>query len=225
MGEWDREKLKVAFDRFISENGRLPTSPEVDSTDYLPTSRLIQRNFGGLRALREQLGYQDIDFGKGKHRSEFAKSFNIRGIEAERKLEETLIEYFGEPYVHTQKYYGEGKNRADFLVYTAEGIFGIDVFTTETKQDLQKNVALKIDKYCDFPKNLTLYFVAVSTQLTSDAIKNAAASMIKTKRLPNLIVTDTVGLMLSVRQLKPYPLPDGFQTMREIKDVTQTTMQ
>lgn len=224
MAEWDRGKLKVAFDRFISEHGRLPTSPEIDSTDYLPTSRLIQRNFGGLRVLRKQLGYQDTDFGKGKHRSAFAKSYNIRGIEAERKLEETLIEYFGEPYVHSQKYYGEGKNRADFLIFTVDGIFGIDVFTTETKQDLQKNVALKIDKYSDFPENLTLYFVVVSTQLTSDAINNAATSMIKTQLLPNLIVTDTVGLMLSVRHLKPYPLPEGFQSMRENKDVKGTTM-
>jgi len=211
MTEWNNASLKVAFDRYIAENGRLPTAPEVDNTDYLPSSRQIQRRFGGLRALREQLGYQDTDFGRGKHRSGLAKDNNIRGREAERELEKALIQYFGEPFVHTQKYYGEAKNRADFIVYTAKTIFGIDVFTTETKQDLQKNVALKIDKYSGYPKSLPLYFVVVSSLMSSDDIERAVAGMTKAQQLPNLTVTDTKGLILRVKDNTPYPLPAGFE--------------
>lgn len=211
MSSWDTKKLKVAFDRYIAENGRLPTAPEIDKTDYLPSSRQIQRAFGGLRALREQLGYPDLDFGKGEHRSTFAKNNTRRGREAERELEKTLIHYFGEPYVHTQKYYSDGKSRADFIVYTSSAIFGIDVFTTETKQDLQKNVAIKVDKYSDYPADKPLFFVVVSTSLSDNDINNAALAMKKTKKLPNLTVTDTKGLLANVMQYTPYPLPTDFR--------------
>lgn len=57
---WTQEKLKIAFERYIAEYGRLPTAPEVDLTDYLPSSRQIQRSFGGLKKLRQALGYEDV---------------------------------------------------------------------------------------------------------------------------------------------------------------------
>ncbi|HEX8227064.1 MAG TPA: hypothetical protein VF572_04325 [Candidatus Saccharimonadales bacterium] len=117
---WTQEKLKIAFDRYIAEHGRLPTAPEVDQTDYLPSARQIQRSFGGLKKLREILGYADTDFGSGTHRSSLATRGNLKASVAERELQHQLADVFGEPYVHSEKYYG------------------IDVFTTETKHDLQK---------------------------------------------------------------------------------------
>jgi hypothetical protein len=223
MSEWSTANLKVAFDRFIAENGRLPTAPEVDKTDYLPSSRLIQRRFGGLRSLREQLGYDDTDFGKGKHRSGMAKTLTVRGIEAEQELEQILVDYFGEPYVHTQKHYGANKNRIDFLVYTVTKTFGIDVFTTETRQDLQKNVAIKVNKYLDYPSSLPLYFVAVSTELTSDEIEAAAKAMTKTQQLPNLVVTDTRGLLTRIKDFRPYDVVSGFVSFNNLNKPPERT--
>ena len=53
---WTTEKIKEGFDRFIKENGRLPKSIEIDELEYLPSRKLIERNFGGLEKLRGELG-------------------------------------------------------------------------------------------------------------------------------------------------------------------------
>ncbi|OGI95097.1 hypothetical protein A2917_01745 [Candidatus Nomurabacteria bacterium RIFCSPLOWO2_01_FULL_42_17] len=207
---WSTERLKIAFDRFLSENGRLPTAPEVDRTDYLPSSRQIQRRFGGLKALRELLGYEVTDFGSGASRSGIATRGNLRAKAAERELEQELAQLFGEPFVHSEKYYGPGRNRADFIVYTMDGHFGIDVFTTETKHDLQKNVALKIDKYLDFPKSVRLFFVVVSQNLSEDEVQLACKGMVKIAKLPELEIVTPKGLFDEVRSLTPYIEPIGF---------------
>jgi hypothetical protein len=210
---WSTARLKVAFDRYIAENGRLPTAPEVDKTDYLPSARQIQRRFGGLKTLRETLGYEDIDFGSGKSRSAIATRSNLKANEAERELLMELSNIFGEPYVHSEKYYGPGRNRADFIVYTADGIFGIDVFTTETRHDLQKNVALKVDKYMDFPKDVLLFFVVVSTELTEEDVLLATKGMVKIAKLPELRIVTPKGLFTEVETLTPYPKPYGFKSI------------
>lgn len=213
---WTTERIKVAFDRFRAENGRLPTAPEVDRVDYLPSARQIQRKFGGLKALREQLGYDETDFGKGKNRTRLASTNNLRAKEAERELEKELSDLFGEPYVHAEKYYGEGRNRADFIVYTMDGIFGIDVFTTETRHDLQKNVAIKVDKYLDFPQSVSLYFVVVSTTLNEDDVTAACRGMVKVSKLPELNIVTPAGLFRAVKALRPYSKPIGFVSIHDL---------
>ena len=75
----------------------LPTAPEVDRTNYLPSARQIQRHFGGLKALRELLGYDDTDFGSGTSRSNIAIRGNLRAKEAERELEQEPSQLFGDP--------------------------------------------------------------------------------------------------------------------------------
>jgi len=210
---WTTERLKVAFDRYISENGRLPTAPEVDRTDYLPSSRQIQRRFGGLKALRELLGYEDTDFGSGKSRSGIATKGNLRAKEAERELELELAQLFGEPFVHSEKYYGPGRNRADFIVYTRDSHFGIDVFTTETRHDLQKNVAIKVDKYLDFPKSVRLFFVVVSQSLSEEEVALACRGMVKIAKLPELMIVTPKGLFDEVRNLMPFSEPEGFRSI------------
>ena len=145
--EWTIEKVKEGFNRFYTEHGRLPTSPEIDKIDYLPSSRQIQRKFGGLENLRAQLGYADTHFGKGKYRSAIATRVNSRGRIAEIELENVLRKKFGEVFVHTEKIFDDSKNRVDFFIYSPDGNFGIDIFYTDTMLDLQKNINIKIDKY------------------------------------------------------------------------------
>jgi len=210
---WTTERVKVAFDRFIAENGRLPTAPEVDKCSYLPSARQIQRRFGGLKELRKLLGYETTDFGSGSHRSNIALNNNQRAKEAEKELERQLSSMFGEPYVHSEKYYGEGRNRADFIVYTKSTILGIDVFTTETKHDLQKNVAIKIDKYIDFPKDSPLFFVVVSQNLNEDDVWSAVYGMTKTDKLPNVKVVTVEGLFEAVKDYQRYEDPLGFKSV------------
>ena len=41
---WTEGNIKIGFLRFYTEHNRLPRSHEIDSLDYLPSSRLIQKN-------------------------------------------------------------------------------------------------------------------------------------------------------------------------------------
>ena len=147
---WTVNKIQEGFERFIKENGRLPKSLEVDEVDYLPTRKLIERNFGGLEKLRRELGYSDTHFGKGKFRSEIAYRANISGREIELDLEKLLKNKFGEVFVHTEKIFDNTKNRVDFYIYSPSGNFGIDVFGTNTISSLQSNINLKLNKYSGF---------------------------------------------------------------------------
>lgn len=153
---WTTQKIKDGFERFRLGHGRLPIAPEIDKLDYLPSSRQIQRKFGGLEKLREVLGYKDTNFGRGSYRSKIAFRVNKKGREIELELEKILRDKFGEVFVHTERIFDDSKNRVDFYIYSPEGNFGIDVFYTETMQDLQKNINMKINKYRKFPNQLYL---------------------------------------------------------------------
>ena len=100
---WSIQKIKEGFEKFERDNGRLPTAPEIDKLDYLPSSRQIQRKFGGLEKLRQVLGYKDTNFGRGAFRSEIANRVNRRGRDVEIQLEKILSNKFNEVFVHTEK--------------------------------------------------------------------------------------------------------------------------
>lgn len=185
---WTKEKIQTGFDRFFKENGRLPTAPEIDECDYLPSSRSIQRSFGGLRKLREDLGYEDTDFGVGKFRSALATKAGNSGLQAEVRLEKILTKLFGQVFVHTQRRYGDGKSRFDFVVYAKDVSFGVDVFSTSTTRDMQKNINLKMDRYGDFKNNSILYFVVSSNKLTSSDVRNSVRNMGKLVGRDNIFV-------------------------------------
>lgn len=178
---WDEDAIKAGFEIFFSEHGRLPTAPEIDSLDYLPSSRQIQRKFGGLESLRDKLGYKDIHFGKGDFRKEIALKSNKRGRDAEIELEKLLREKFNDVFVHTEKIFDETKSRVDFYVYCPEGNFGIDIFTTSTFKDLQKNVNIKIDKYHNFEENL--YFLVEGNAFDQKTLDDYTSA--KKKGLPS----------------------------------------
>lgn len=212
--EWTKESIKLAFEDFLTEHGRLPTAPEIDSSSHLPSSRQIQRKFGGLRVLRAELGYEDTDFGSGKSRSIMAAANNTRSINSERLLEKELISIFGELFVHTEKFYGVGKNRVDFLIYTQDGNFGVDIFTTETKRDLQKNINIKVDKYLDFPKDTDLYFAVASVNLSEADVQDAIANMSKLSLIPRLEIVTISELVKRSIQYRSIQSP-GFTPLKK----------
>lgn len=203
--EWTIERIKKGFERFQSENGRLPIAPEIDQLDYLPSSRQIQRKFGGLEKLRGALGYDDVHFGKGANRSAIAKRTNKKGREVELELEVELRKKFGEVFVHTERIFDmENKNRVDFYVYTPDGNFGIDIFYTETMRDLQKNVNVKIDKYTNFPHKL--YFVVANSVFNQDELD--AYMRDKKKALPadtSILTLETLHKVINSKTSYPNP--------------------
>jgi hypothetical protein len=149
MNEWSLEDIKNGFDRYLKINGSLPTTPEIDKCEYLPSSRTIQRRFGGVIELRKKLGYNETHFGIGKYRKKLSNQAYTDGLSAEKQVEKYLIEKFGEPFVHIEKRIGSKKNRIDFYVYSPSNNLAIDVFSPNSFRDLQKNVNIKIDKFVD----------------------------------------------------------------------------
>ena len=203
-GFWTIEKIKEGFERFKTEHGRLPIAPEIDKLDYLPSSRQIQRRFGGLEKLRGLLGYEDTHFGKGAFRSKIATRTNVRGRDTELALEKLLREKFGEVFVHTERIFDDSKNRVDFFVYSPDGNFGIDVFYTETMRDLQKNINLKIDKYQKFP--IRLYLVVANPFFTQEELDKYTQD--KRKSLPkNTFILTLEHLLREIKNKKVYSNP------------------
>ena len=202
---WTIEKIKEGFERFKNEHGRLPRAPEIDKLEYLPSSRNIQKRFGGLARLRSELGYSDVHFGKGVFRSDIATRVNIRGRKAELALEKVLRGKFGEVFVHTEKFFESSKNRVDFYVYSPDGNFGIDVFYTETMKYLQSNINIKMGKYRDFP--VELFLVVANKSLRQDDINRYANA--KLNPLPNttkIVTMETLLALLKSRESYPDPL-------------------
>jgi hypothetical protein len=200
MTNWNLSKIKEGFELFIAEHGRLPKSFEVDKVPYLPSSRWLQMEFGGLERIRMKLGYTDTHFGKGEHRSNIATSTNVRGRDAEISLEKALQVKFGEIAVHTEKIYA-GKLRVDFYIYTQSGQFGIDVFHTETIRTLQSNVNIKLRKYTKFL--LPLFFVSANPGIKQTDID----LFVKNRKQPlpaNIKVVTLDQLRLELRNFKSY---------------------
>lgn len=162
------ENIKQGLERFHYEHGRYPTAEEIDAYPHLPSSRQIQRAFGGLLALRKQLGLEITNYAQGMVRSEQASLINARGSEAERRIESRLISHFGEYFVHAEKplykYFTEsdfdksiGKRRADFLIYHREGVFCVDVFVARNIHTLKRIINIKERTYSGL--SIEIFFV------------------------------------------------------------------
>lgn len=202
---WSLDDIRQGFQRFESENSRLPTAPEIDKLAYLPSSRKIQREFGGLQLVRKRLGYEDVHFGKGLHRSAIANRINKRGRDTELKFEKILKERFGEVFVHTERIFDDSKNRVDFYVYAPGGNFGVDIFYTETMRDLQKNINIKIDKYKNF--NEPLYLVVGNEEFEQYEIDRSVASKRKLLNQQAKVVSmETILSLLSEKSAYDNPL-------------------
>lgn len=153
---WNEHKIQEGFQRFYNENGHFPTASEIDKCSYLPSSREIQRNYGGLIKFRTKLGLrdEDINYSQGKFRSNIASVSNKISLTAEKTVSDFLTNLYGEICVHEQKKYGDGKNTVDFFVYGKTANFGVEVFNTYTLRDLSGNLNIKLKKYYDFPYRL-----------------------------------------------------------------------
>jgi len=201
---WTIEKIKEGFERFKNEHGRLPRAPEIDQLDYLPSSRNIQKRFGGLAKLRSQLGYEHNHFGRGIFRSEIANRVNKRGRDVELALEKILRNKFGEVFVHTEKFFESSKNRVDFYVYSPDGNFGIDVFYTDTMKYLKSNINIKMGKYRNFP--VELFLVVANETLNQDDIDCFANA--KLNPLPKTTKIVTLETLFALfKRKKSYPDP------------------
>lgn len=200
---WTLEELKSGFEKFKEEYKRLPTSREIDKLSYLPTSRSIQRTFGGLEVVRKKLGYDIHHFGKGAYRSEIATTINAAGLKVEQYLEKFLVSMFGEPFVHTEKRIGTYKQRVDFFVYNASRNFAIDVFLPKDMFSMASEINIKWKKYHDI--DTEIIFV-VSGNYPQDLVNKIVRNR-KNKLPKNITVQNIETLKMRMGNYKPYPNP------------------
>lgn len=201
---WTKSKIKLAFDRYIHDHNRLPTALEVDQTTYLPSSRFIQSKFGGLKKLRAELGYKENNFGSGINRSKIALRVSNRGRQAEINLEDSLVNIFGEIFVHTEKIFNDRKTRVDFFVYTPTGNFGVDIFHPDNVRTMQSNLNIKFQKYRNFPVKL---FYVVANQDISQETLNQYLNNRKQKLPPNQRLMTLKRFLDTIKDISTYPNP------------------
>lgn len=211
--KWTKEKIQEGFDKFFTENGRYPTALEIDAYGFLPSSRQIQRAFGGLVKLRQDLGLEITNFGIGNERSKIATIVNHRGRNLEKKVEQVLIEHFGEHFVHIEKplnkYYIGGANsdqnnkfRADFFVYAKNYQFCIDVFYASNWYNFVNIMNIKKPNYTGLKIDVYLVNMNDGLQLTGERI-----ATYKKKRLtqlePNIRIMNQDIFINFIKTLKP----------------------
>jgi hypothetical protein len=209
--EWSEERIKEGFERFIRDNGRLPTAFEVDGCPYLPSSRWIQMRFGGLKKLRAALGYEDTDFTSGSLRAQISTRITKRGLQVEWDIEKHLMRHFGEVYVHTEKRYGRKRQRVDFFVFSPDGNLGVEVFFPATLRDVQPNVRAHVDRYLDFPDNVHLFFVVANDGISQEEVDSVCTNISKLKRIPLLKVTSLRAFYEVVSQMRRFDDPPNYQ--------------
>ncbi|KKQ51030.1 MAG: hypothetical protein US70_C0024G0002 [Parcubacteria group bacterium GW2011_GWD2_38_11] len=183
---WTLEKVRDGFEEFHKLFRRYPTAFEIDDFDFLPSSRQIQRIFGGLISLRKQLGHSIENYGSGESRSKIATDINDRGRKLEVIVRDYLQEKFNEPFVHIERpVHMSSKDRFDFYVYAKPTNFAIDVFGTIDFRGLTRIMNIKENRYrkVNILKNKErLYFIYFSEYDVHDKIINWRKS--KRNRLP-----------------------------------------
>lgn len=146
---WTLEDLNNGFQKFYETYGHHPTAHEIDDFDFLPSSRSIQRRFGGLVALREDLKLNsDSDLRKGVHSSERATMISKRAHEMGKEVYNYLVKLFGIEFVHREYFFTDDRRtRTDFFICCKKGNFSVDVFFPENRRNLTGCLNSKMKMY------------------------------------------------------------------------------
>lgn len=142
------EKYTKQVNEFIRINGHEPTAIDFDTNKDLPSSRTIQRSYGGLPKFRELLGLKIKDFTKGEHRSKKAKQSMDDCYKDETKLFLNLLKKYGEEKVSSPaRVFLNNGVTADFRLITKEATYLIDVFKPNTIHSFRSCIHIKNKKY------------------------------------------------------------------------------
>jgi len=168
--KWDLNKIRYGLEEFYKLNKRYPLALEIDRYPLLPSSRQVQRKFGGLKELRRFLGLpeEDLDYTKGKIRSNVAKIIGERGKNFEKEIYALLVTKFGEIFVHQQKPFNNYKSRADFFIYAKDYKFGIDVFYPKDLHSFVCCVNIKEKTYTNH--DFDMIFLSINPDINQSLI-------------------------------------------------------
>ncbi len=172
---WTLEEIGLGLERYRLENNRYPSATEFDSCSYLPTSRQMQRRFGGMVELRKLLKLDGpADFTKGEYSSQRAKTIGVRAHVTENEVYAFLVACFGKPFVHREFLFDDSRMvRTDFYVYTKGGGFAVDVFYPKDRHNLVGCLNSKIRTYrADLKVEYPVIFLMLNTSITVEELKD-----------------------------------------------------
>lgn len=149
QSSWTKDELRAGFNYFKELHQRYPTAHEIDTFEYLPSARSIQRTFGGLVNLRKELFPEEIsNFTIGTHRSGVAKHTFANGRSLEEQFFNYLTTHFLEVAVHEHKVIRPGYVNSDFYIYLDAKIgVVIDIFYADSVINLINVVNIKLKRY------------------------------------------------------------------------------
>jgi hypothetical protein len=179
---WKLEELKAGLENFFKKNGRYPTATEVDEYQYLPSSKSIQRAFGGLVSLRQKLGLDgQSDFRSGEHSRVRAIKINQRAGKTEKGVHDYLIDIFGKEFVHREFFFTDDRRtRSDFFIYDSRNGFCVDVFYPNDRRNLIGCLNSKLQKYkTDEMKQYPIIFLQMNPEIGREVIESVLGSKIK----------------------------------------------
>lgn len=185
--KWDLAKIKAGLERFYATHQRYPTATEIDTFDYLPSSRQIQRRFGGLPALRTELNLAGPkDFTRGEYSSDRARTINKRAHQLEKEVYQYLVKRFGQICVHREYFFTDDRrNRTDFFVYHKNGAFSVDVFHPRDRRNLLGCLNSKMRTYRRAKRlQYPVIFLMMNAAITEDEVASLLANK-KNKLLAN----------------------------------------
>lgn len=178
--KWTLESLKEGLDRYYKMHGRYPISREVDEFEFLPTSRSIQRKFGGLMEIRKQLGLNIADFRSGEYSSKRAHKINKRAHKIEKEVYSYLVGIFGVEFVHREYFFTDDKRtRTDFFIYHKGGNFSVDVFFAEDRHNL---IGCLNSKMRTYGEDKMIQYPVIFLQMNDSILPEQIAEILKRKK-------------------------------------------
>jgi hypothetical protein len=184
--------LKQRVEHFIKLEGREPTYRDFDSTGYLPSSRTIQRNWGGLKKVRADLGMKETDYTAGSVRTTTAKAIGERCAAYEKKIinklfdlhhdsdkfTKTVVRHFAyQQWVPDEKYYANIACDVGITNRETDHVTLIDFFYPKDWDSFGGCVRSKKAKLKKHPISLydcthDVVFVCVNPEMDQDTIDN-----------------------------------------------------
>lgn len=141
-------KYTKAVHRFIKENDREPTAIDFDTVGYLPSSRTLQRLYGGLPRFRKEVGLKINNFTKGKERTKKAKVSMDDCLKDETELFLDLLKKYTRKNVSSPARIFQGRGfTADIRLDIDDTIYLIDIFKPNSTHSFKGCVHAKNRKY------------------------------------------------------------------------------
>ncbi|MBP6917089.1 hypothetical protein KBB76_02735 [Candidatus Saccharibacteria bacterium] len=168
--QWTKEEIKAGFEYYKELYNKYPSALEIDEFPYLPSSRSIQRTFGGLVKLRKELFPDEVsDYTRGSYRSKIAGQSYLNSTSLEADMFDFLTTHFLEIAVHEHKVIRPGNVNSDFYIYlnNSTGVV-IDIFYAENIRSLISVVNIKVKRYSLISQKTLLVVVGKPDIFQSD---------------------------------------------------------